>query len=261
MSGGRRWIAAVLTLLLASAAVAGTDDHVIADELKAVEDPSIMKRRVWVDTEWSSFRDSSNELDFTFGALWAWRSSASRDWGLRIKVPMNSHMAGDTVGDTNEVGLGDIKVAAGTAFRFSKTFRAAVGLEMRFPTAQDDLGSNAWRPQLFGTVAWDATRAITFSPSVEYNKSIKELRGSAPQEFMEVFLPVTFLLPQRWSVAPRYEYKVDFANNDLVTRSAKLTVTKALEDRPLGFSLSYKQNIDQTSKKFQVNFLTTYYFR
>lgn len=255
-----RWIA-LFALLLAGAAMAGTDQAEIADELKAIEDPTILKRRVWLDTEWNRFKDSSDDLEFTVGGLWAWPVTANQDWALRIKVPVKFHMAGDAAGDSDKEGLGDIKLAVGTAFRHSQSLRSAAGAEMRFPTASDNLGSNAYRTLLFGTFAWDVTRSITFSPSVEYNKSIKEVRGSAPQEFMELFFPVTFLLPERWSVAPRYEYKVDFANNDQVTRSAKLTITKLLENQPLGLSVSFKKNIDETNKEFQINFVTTYYFR
>ena len=253
--------ATAASLFVAATANAGGEDREAADELRAIEDPSILKRRVWVDTEWSSFKDSSNELDFTFGGLWAWRVSQNQDWALRIKVPVNFHMAGNTPGDSNERGLGDIKLAAGTAFRFSETSRAAAGLEMRFPTATDNLGANAWRPQLFGVVAWDVTPTVTLSPSAEYNKSIKELRGSAPQEFLEMFFPVTFLLPGRWSVTPRYEVKVDFANDDRVTHSGKLSATKLLEDRPLAFTMSIKKTFDGGEKRFQINFVVTHYFR
>jgi len=254
-------ICALAVMLCATTALAGTDDHEVADQLRALEDPSILKRRVWFDTEWSSFKDSSDDVDLTFGGLWAWRLSPNQDWAVRLKVPVRFHMAGNAAGDLNEQGLGDIKLAAGTAFRLSETFRTAGGLEMRFPTASDNLGSNAWRPQLFGIAAWDVTPKVTFSPSAEYNKSIKELRGSAPQEFIEVFFPVTFLLPDRWSVTPRYEVKVDFANGDRATHSGKLSASKMLEDRPLAFTMSIKKTFDGGEKKFQINFVVTHYFR
>jgi hypothetical protein len=253
--------AVTLLGLSAGASSAGAKDGEIAEELKAIEDPSILKRRVWVDTEWNSFKDSSNDLDFTFGALWGWRLSDNQDWGLRLKVPVNFHVAGDTLGDSNEQGLGDIKLAAGTAFRPAKSWRTAVGLEMRFPTASDNLGANSWRPQLFGVVAWDVTPTVTFSPSAEYNKSIKELRGAAPQEFLEMFFPVTFLLPDRWSVTPRYEAKIDFENDNRVTHSGKLSATKILEGEPLALTFSVKKTFDGGEKKFQLNFVVTRYFR
>jgi hypothetical protein len=260
-----REAALVLALLLVIPALANAgataDGREIADELKAIEDPSIFKRRVWLDTEWSSFKDSSDDLSLTLGALWAWRVSANQDWGLRIKVPLEFHTAGDTAGDSNEQGLGDLKVAVGTAFRLRDSLRTAAGLEMRFPTASDNLGANVWRPMLFGVVAWDVQPGVTFSPSGEYNKSIKELRGTAPQEFLELFFPVTFVLQRYWAVSPRYELKADFANDNRLTHSGKLSVTKRLEDQPLAFTLSIKKSFDGGAKKFQVNFVATHYFQ
>ena len=164
-------------------------------------------------------------------------------------------------GDSNEQGLGDLKLAAGTAFRLSDSLRTAAGLELRFPTASDNLGANAWRPQLFGAVAWDVQPGVTFSPSAEYNKSIKELRGTAPQEFLELFFPVTFVLQRYWAVSPRYELKADFANGNRLTHTGKLSVTKRLEDKPLAFTLSIKKAFDGGDKKFQINFVATHYFQ
>ena len=259
----KRGFVALLAMPLASAAIAGatTDGREIAEELKALEDPSIFKRRVWLDTEWSSFKNSSDDVVLTLGGLWAWRVSANQDWGVRIKLPVEFHAAGNAAGDSNEQGLGDLKLAAGTAFRLSDSLRTAVGLEMRFPTASDNLGANAWRPQLFGTVAWDVQPGVTFSPSAEYNKSIKELRGSAPQEFLELFFPVTFVIQKYWAVSPRYELKVDFANDNRLTHTGKLSVTKRLEDEPLAFTLSIKKAFDGGEKKFQINFVATHYFQ
>ena len=261
----QRLLGAAVALLLMSPAtvIAGAtaDAREIADELKAIEDPSIFKRRVWVDTEWSSFKDSSDDGVLTFGGQWAWRASANQDWAVRLKVPLEFHVAGNGPGDSNEQGLGDLKLAAGTAFRLSDSLRTAAGLEMRFPTATDNLGANVWRPMLFGVVAWDVQPGVTFSPSAEYNKSIKELRGTAPQEFLELFFPVTFVVQRYWAVSPRYELKVDFANDNRLTHSGKLSVTKRLEDRPLAFTLSIKKSFDGGAKKFQLNFVATHYFQ
>ena len=256
-------LVALLATPLACAAIAGAaaDGREIADELKALEDPSIFKPRVWLDTEWSSFKNSSDDGVLTFGGLWAWPASADQDWGLRIKLPVEFHWAGNAAGDSNEQGLGDLKLALGTAFRLSDSLRTAAGLEMRFPTASDNLGANAWRPLLFGVVAWDLQPGVTFSPSAEYNKSIKELRGAAPQEFIELFFPVTFVLQRYWAVSPRYELKADFANNNRLTHTGKLSVTKRLEEQPLALTLSIKKSFDGGEKKFQINFVATHYFQ
>jgi hypothetical protein len=256
-------VAALSTTPLAAAESPGVDadEQTIVEELKALEDPTILTRRIWLDTEWNSFRDSSNDVEVTLGGLWAWRVSANQDWAVRLKVPVKFHSAGDAVGDSNEQGLGDIKLATGTAVRLSQSWRAGGGVEMRFPSATDDLGGNAWRPQLFAAVAWDVTRQLTLSPSAEYNRSIAEEHGAPRQHFLEMFFPATFVLPRYWSVTARYEAKVDFESDDQTTHSAKLQVAKQLERLPFGFSLSIKKPFDGGEKRFQVNFVTTYYFR
>jgi hypothetical protein len=250
-----------LLVLPLPAGGARADKQVVAEELKSLEDPSILRSRFWVDTEWNAFKDSSDDFEFTIGRFWAWRSSSNQDWGLRLKVPVKFHRAGSDPADEDRQGLGDIKVGVGTAVRFSNSLRAGGGLEMRFPTAGDDLGSNVWRPMLVGVVAYDVTPVVTLSPSAEYNKSIKEKNGEAPQRFLELFFPATFLLGRHWALTPRYELKIDFANNDKVTHSGKLSVNKKLEDQPLALTLSIKETFDGGEKKFQLNFVATHFFR
>lgn len=237
------------------------NEQTIIEELKAQEDQTILKRRIWSDTEWDKYKDGSHDIEETLGALWAWRVSDNQDWAVRLKVPFKFHIAGDAAVDSDEQGLGDIKLATGTAFRLGESWRAAVGVEMRFPSATENkLGNNVWRPQLFGTVAWDVTRKLTLSPSFEYNKSVAEEHGAAPQHFLEMFFPAIFVLPRHWSVTARYEAKVDFENNDHWIHSAKFVIGKQLERQPLGFSLSVKKPFDGGNKEFQVNFIATYYF-
>jgi hypothetical protein len=246
---------------LAQPAVGGSDPRELVEELKAEEDPSILRPRAWLDSEWNSFRDSSTDFDVTVGRLWSWRLAASQDWALRFKLPLRTHQAGVEPGDSDKQGIGDVKLAVGTAVRLEESWRAGGGVEMRFPTATDDaLGANVWRPMLFGVVAWDITPTLTFSPSVEYNKSIREENGVAPQHYAEFFFPLTFIAG-RWSVTPRYEFKVDFANGDTVTDSVKLSASTRLEDRPLGLSFSVKRPLDRVDKKLQVNFVVTWYLR
>jgi hypothetical protein len=255
--------AAVLTpaMCLAESSTVGANGQTIMEEVKAQEDPTILKRRIWSDTEWNKYKERRHDILETLGALWAWRISDNQDWGMRLKVPYNFHIAGDAAGDSDEQGLDDIKLAIGTAFRLSESWRTAVGVEMRFPSADDNLGSNAWRPQLFGTVAWDVTQRLTLSPSFEYNKSVAEVHGAAPQNFLEMYFPATYVLPRYWAVTTRYEAKVDFEKEDYWTHSAKFTVTKQLERQPLNFSLSIKKSFDGGDKEFQINFVITYYFR
>ena len=239
------------------------NEQVVSDELKEIqEDPSILKRRIWLDTEWNHFKGGSSEVIPTSAALWSWPVSTNQDWGVRIKVPLELHVAGDTAGDVDKQGLGDIKLAAGTAYRFSESWRAGGGLEMRFPSAtRDDLGNDVWRLQELGAVAWDATRWLTINPSTEYNQSVAEESGGAPQHYLEMYFPVSFILPRHWSVTPRYRAKIDFENDNRWTNYAKLAVAKQLDDPPIGFSISIEKPFQGGgTKEFQVNFITTYYF-
>lgn len=256
-------VAAGLTTAMCSAeaAAVGANEQTITEDLKAQEDPTILKRRIWSDTEWNKYKDGSHDIEETLGVLWAWRVSDSQEWAVRLKVPFKFHIAGDADEDSDKQGLGDIKLATGTAFRLSESWRTAVGVEMRFPSASDDLGDNVWRLQLFGAVAWDVTRQLTLSPSFEYNKSVAEEHSAAPRHFLEMYFPATYVLPRNWSVTARYEAKVDFENDNHWTHSAKFVITKLLKRLPLGFSLSIKKSFDGGDKQFQMNFVTTYYFR
>jgi hypothetical protein len=245
----------------AESAAVGAHEQTITEELKSQEDPTILTRRIWSDTEWNKFKDGSHDIVETLGVLWAWRISNSQEWAVRLKVPFRFHIAGDADEDSDKQGLGDIKLATGTAFRLSESWRTVVGVEMRFPSATDDLGDNVWQLQLVGGVAWDVTRQLTLSPSFEYNKSVTEEHSAAPQHFLEMYFPATYVLPRNWSVTARYEAKVDFENDNHWTHSAKFVITKLLERLPLGFSFSIKKSFDGGDKEFQINFVTTYYFR
>ncbi len=232
-----------------------------AEKLKAPVDPTIIKRRIWLETEWNKFRDGSSNIEETFGGVWAWRVSPNQDWGVRFKVPWEWHLAGDETGDSDENGLGDMKAATGTAYRFSDTWRAGGGLELRMPTAQNHMGDRDWRLQEFGAVAWDAKPWLTLSPSAEYNQTIAEEPDGSWHHYLEMYAPATLLLPHRWAVTPQYEAKVDFADDNYVTHSGKLLLSKVLEPLPLGFTLSIKRAFDSGEKEFQANFVLTYYFR
>lgn len=258
-------LAVTLGLLIAAAAGAaraagsGADEE-ITTELKALEDPTIIKRRTWLETEWNNYKNNSNNVDETLGGLWGWGVSDYADWAVRLKIPYRWHDAGDDAGDENKRGFIDLKAATGVAFRFGKAVRAAAGAELRMPTAQNDLGEDYWRLQEFATVAWDVAPWLSLSPSAEHNHSFAERNGADPSHYLELYFPATFLLPQKWSVTPRGEIKVNYENRNYVSYSAKLSVSKRLQDLPLGFTLSLKRPFDGGTKEFQVNWVMSYYF-
>ena len=72
--------AAGLTPAMCSAesATVGANEQTIMQELKALEDSTILKRRIWSDTEWNKYKDGSDDIVETLGGLWAWRVSESR---------------------------------------------------------------------------------------------------------------------------------------------------------------------------------------
>jgi hypothetical protein len=237
------------------------ESQIITKELKSLNDPTVMQRRVWLETQWDEYKGGIHGVEETLGGLWAWRVSTNVEWGVRLKVPYEWHIAGDAPGDSDKQGLGDLKVATGTAFRLSQSWRTAVGLELRLPTAADNLGGRDWRLQEFGSVAWDVTRWLTLSPSFEYNQSLAELDNGRPQHYLELFFPATFILPHHWSVTARYEAKADFERDNYLIQSAKVQIAKQLTDPPLGFAFALKKPFDGGLKEFQVNLIITYYFR
>jgi hypothetical protein len=246
--------------LAAERADSAAEAQTLAEDLKSLEDPTILKRRVWLETEWNSYRDGSDNLEETLAGLWAWRISACQEWAVRLKLPYEWSFAGRNSGDSDKHGIGDIKLATGTAFRLNDRWRVGAGLELRIPTAQDNLGDNVWRLQEIATLSWDATPWLTFSPSVEYNESIAEENGASPQNYVELFFPATCLLPHLWSVTARYEAKVDFEADNYVTQSAKFTLAKQLANPPLNLALSFEKPFNTANKDFQVNFVITWFF-
>lgn len=70
---------------------AAGEEKTVAHELKALLDPTILIRRIWLDSEWNKFKDDSSDLQQTLGGAWAWRISGRADWGVRLKVPFKRH--------------------------------------------------------------------------------------------------------------------------------------------------------------------------
>ncbi len=236
----------------------GGQEKTVADELKALQDPTILARRIWLDSEWDKFNDGSSDVLHTLAGVWAWRMSDTQDSGIRLKVPFKMHFAGDANDDFDKQAFGDVEFAMGTAFRLSDTWRAGGGMQLRVPSGTS-ISDNTWRLQQFGAVAWDATSWLTFSPSFEHNYSVAEQRGVAPEHYLELFFPATLLLQSNWAVTAAYEPKIDFENNNALTHSVRLQLAKRLEELPLGFSISIKKPL-HGDKQFQINFVSTYYF-
>ena len=247
---------------LEAAAQGGTSSNQVpAADLKEFNDPTVLTRRVWLETEWNKYTDGTSIVEETAGTLWVWRVSENQDWAVRVKLPVNFRVGSDDPNVPDLGGLGDVKVATGTAFRLSKAFRVGAGLDLQMPTGRDELSDNAWRIQGFGASGWDITRWLTFSPSFEYNVSVADEGIAQPLHFLETFVPFTIILLHDWGVTAGYENKTDFENDNYVTNRAKIAIAKALESIPLRFYLQAKRDFDSGEKEFQVTFVVTYYFR
>lgn len=246
---------------LAAVNLQAAEAEVPAAALKELNDPTILTRRLWLETEWNKFTDGTNVIEETLGTLWSWRVSENQDWAVRLKLPFKFRFGSDTPGVSDIEGLGDIKIATGTAVRLSKTVRIGLGVDLQMPTGREELSDNNWRLQEFGAIGWDITPWLTFSPSIEYNHSLAEEGSTAPAHFLETFFPLTFTLPHKWAITLGYENKTDFENDNDVTHRGKLQVAKELESTPLSFALSIKRDFDSGEKEFQVNFVISYYFR
>ena len=229
------------------------------DDLKSQEDPTILPSKVWFEGEWNDDRHDSGSFELTLGGRKGWRISKDHDWAAQLELPYKRTVTAIPGDNLVEKGLADGKVSVGTGVRLSKTWRFGGGLELRMPTGEGALSANIWRLQEFVAVAWDATPWVTFTPKLRYFHTIARQDGASPQRYLELYAPATFLLPDRWSLTPRYEVKWDF-ENDRVTHSGKLSIGKQLAHPKLGFGLSLKAPLDKQDNEYQVAFSVTNYF-
>jgi hypothetical protein len=232
-----------------------------ADQLKALNDRTIIQSSVWLDTEWDQFEHGAEEARWTLGGLWGWRVSDRQDWAVRLKVPVVYDRSDEASGHADIGGLGDIEAGTGTAFRLSNRWRTGGGIELHGDTASNPaLGDSVWRLHPFWAVARDITNWLTLTPTAEYSHSVAEEHNVAPQRYLELSLPATFVLPHDWSIGTRYKANVDFENGDHWTHTVDLGVAKRLSNIPVVLSVTLEKTLDGGNKKFQANFTMTYYF-
>jgi len=232
-----------------------------ADQLKALNDRTIIQSSVWLDTEWDQFKHGAEKATWTLGELWGWRVSDRQDWALRLKLPFLYDRSDEASGHADVGGLGDVEVATGTAFRLSNTWRAGGGIELHADTASNPaIGESAWRLHSSWSVAHDVSNWLTLTPTVEYSHSVAKEHYVAPQRYLELSLPSTFILPHDWSIGTKYKAKIDFENGDRWTHTVDLGVAKRLSNVPVVLSTTLEKRLDGSNKRFQVNFTMTYYF-
>ena len=257
----------LITLLLLAAgrlsAVEPSSDSsaIAAEQLKQLNDQTIIGTRVLLDSEWDQFKHGAKKGTWTLAGLWGWPVSDYQDWAVRFKLPLVYHRSDELSGHADVGGLGDIEIGTGTAFRLNDMWRTGGGIELHADTASKlALGENAWRLKPGWGIAHDVTDWLTLNFNVEYSHSIAEEDNVAPQRFLELSLPATVILPRDWSIGAKYKATIDFENGDRWTHSVNAGIAKRLSNIPVVLSATLEKPLDGGPKQFQANLTILYYF-
>ncbi len=248
--------------VLPAAEVTTDSDAIAAEEqLKQLNDRTIIGSYASLDTEWDEFKHGTKKATWTATGLWGWPVSDRQDWAIRLKLPVVYERRNEESGNADIGGLGDIEVGAGTAFRLTKGWRTGGGIELHADTASDPaLRENVWRLHSLWAVGHDVTKWLTLAPAVEYSQSVAEEHNVASQRYLELSLPSTVILPYDWSVGTKYKAKVDFEEGDHWIHTVDVGIAKRLSNIPLVLSATLEKSLNGGAKKFQINFTITYYF-
>jgi hypothetical protein len=243
-------------------AIEPTTDPTTAEQLKQLNDRTIIATHLSLDSEWNQFKHGAQKASWTLEGLWAWPVSDSQDWGIRFKSPFVYDRSDAASGHVETGGLGDAELGAGTAFRLSKTWRTAGGIELHGDTASDRaLAENVWRLKPGWGIAHDVTHWFSFTLNAEYNHSIAERHDVRHQSYFELASPVTFILPHNWAMNANYKATVDFENDDRWTQTISAGVAKRLTNVPLVLSATFEKPLSGDPKKFQASVTIVYYFQ
>jgi hypothetical protein len=244
------------------AAVEPTTDSAVADELKQLNDRTIIKTNVSLDSEWDHFKDGAEEAIWTLSGLWAARVSDSQDWGIRLNLPLDYYRSDEASGHNEVGGIGDAELGVGTAFRLNQTWRTGGGLELHADTASDPaLAEKVWRLKMGWGVSHDFARWLTLTLNADYNHSIAEQNGVRPQRYLELSLPATLILPQAWSMNAQYKTAVDFENDDRWSHRVRAGIAKRLSNVPIVISAAVEKPLSSGAKRFDVSITIVYYFQ
>jgi hypothetical protein len=139
----------VTLLLLAHGTLAGAGappDSTAADELKQLNDRTLLQTHLSLDSEWDQFKDGVEKATWTLNGLWGGRVSDCQDWAIRFNLPFVYHRTREGSDYRDIGGLGDVEIGAGTAFRLNDSWRTAGGMELHADTASDPtFAENVWR--------------------------------------------------------------------------------------------------------------------
>ncbi len=142
-----QWFLIVTLLLFVSDNATGVEPPrpTTADELKQLNDRTLLATHVSLEFEWDQFKDDSEKGIWTVNGLLGWRVNDWQDWAIRFNLPFvyDRIAGGSDHRDTG--GVGDVEIGTGTAFRLSDTWRTAGGVELHADSASDpSFAENVW---------------------------------------------------------------------------------------------------------------------
>jgi hypothetical protein len=259
------WFLVFTLLLIAHGSIAATEPSInptTVDELKQLNDQTIIRTYVSLDSEWDHSKDGTENATFTLTGLWARAVSDSQDWGIRFRLPFSYHRTDQGSDDDAIGGVGDAEIGTGTAFRLNDTWRTAGGIELHTDTASDRaLAERVWRLKYGWGVAHDFTKWLSANFNVDYNHSIAERDDVRPQRYLELSLPATLIFPQAWSINAKYKTAIDFQNGDRWNHMVGVGVAKRLSKVPIVLSATVEKSVSGGAKRFQANIGIVYYFQ
>jgi hypothetical protein len=254
----------VAKLLLAFGALARaepTTSLTASDELKQLNDQTLLVPYVSLETDWDEFKDASEKATWTFTGLWAWRVSDCQDWAIRLKLPFIYQRTPSGSDHHDSGGTGDVEIGTGTAFRLNDKWRSGGGVELHGDTASDSLfAENVWRLKWGWGIAHDFTEWFSLTANAEYNRSIAEQNNARRESLLEMTVPATFILAQQWSVSAKYRAIVDFNNGDRWIHTLTAGIAKRLSKVPVVVSAALEKPLGSGGKRYELELTVVYYF-
>jgi hypothetical protein len=259
------WAAITAALVIsrpyfAAAYATPATERIEREELEQNDNPTILRRRVWWENEYSNRHQGAWQDKLTLGGVYAFSLSPDHEWGVRLKLPVVFANGGRVPGADNEAGLGDIEFAFAAAWRLAPTFRAACGLETKFNTAtRDALGDGTAQLKPLLAFSWDAARWLTLAPNFLYNDSVAAEPGAADVSNLETNVPFIFLLPDRWSMTVEYKGEIDFERANEYSTRLKVGTGKLLAGWTQVFA-SVEVPLEAATDNFQVTVGMNFFF-